>query len=535
LGLLFSLLPAALSFAQADVEAQKARGQALFQQHCHICHQASGQGAPGVFPPLAKSDFLMADKKRSIRILCEGLNGEITVNGGKYNGQMPPSTLNDAAAADVLTYVRNAWGNSGEPVNAEEVKTERTQTRFKTYEELVRASAYAPLPQAPEGFTLRDVVHLPENPTRLATDTAGKILYVLANNGNVWRADTQAGSFRLLLRGERYIDKSLGSPGCTGLMLDPQRRLYIVVNQRNEKVTPVTDEVTIFRTTDVSDGDPFDPQPWLHASYPWGIGPFNHCVNHLAIGPDGFIYVNSGSRTDGGEPGKDPKYSTEGETPLTACMWRLDPKAAKPEIEIYARGLRNSFGFCWSDKGELVATENGPDYDAPEELNVIEKGKHYGFPFQFSDWTKKPYEYTPDAPAGVKFTWPVANLGPAGGGSSGQPLYTFDPHSSPAGIAFLGDDFPEGWRGTFLITRFGNLLKKPKDVGFDLLEARLKKRADGSHEATVKTAIAPLARPIDIVHAGPGRLLIAEYTRPLDHKSGLPQMPGRILELAVKR
>jgi mono/diheme cytochrome c family protein len=517
-----------------NLTAQIARGQKLFIQHCFLCHQVTGQGSPGVFPPLARSDFLMADKGRSIRILCEGLNGEIVVNGLKYNGQMPPSTLNDPEVADVLTYARNAWGNSGPPVTPDEVRVERGKTRFKTYDELVLASAYAPLPGAPAGFTLRDVVHLPENPTRLAGDGKGGVLYVLAVNGNVWRVDTKAGSFRLLLRGERYMDKSLGNPSCTGMMLDAQRHLYIAVNQRNEKATPVTDEITIFRTTEVSDGDPFDPQPWLRASYPWGIGPFNHCVNHLAIGPDGFVYVNSGSRTDGGEPGKDPRYSTEGETPLTACMWRLDPNAARPEIKIHARGLRNSFGFCWDDRGRLLATENGPDYDMPEELNVIEKDRHYGFPFQFADSGQKPYPHTPDAPTGQAFTRPVANVGPDAG-FDGRPIHTFDPHSSPAGIVFLGSDFPEGWRGTFLITRFGNLLKKPRDVGFDLLQARLTMRPDGGYEATMHTVIAPLARPIDIIHAGPGRLLIAEYTRPLDHTSGLPQMPGRILELAVKK
>ncbi|MBI3875563.1 MAG: PQQ-dependent sugar dehydrogenase [Verrucomicrobia bacterium] len=485
----FVLFAAAFS---ADTQTQPERGKKLFQQHCYICHQANGQGTTGVFPPLAKSDFLMADKARAIRILCEGISQEITVNGVKYNGTMPPSTLNDAEVADVLTYARNEWGNSGDAVSAEEVKSIRTTTKFKTYEELVRASGFAPLPKAPEGFTLREVVRLPDNPTRLASDGAGKVLYVLCNNGNVWRVDVAAGTFRLLLRGERYLDKKLGGPSCLGMVLDAQRRLYIVVNQRNEAVTPVTCEVTIFRTTDVLDGDPFDPQPWLHASYPWGIGPFNHCVNHIAFGPDGFLYVNSGSRTDGNEEGKDARYSKEGETPLTACMWRLDPKAAKPEIEIFARGLRNSFGFCWDDAGHLLATENGPDYDAPEELNVIEKGRHYGFPFQFSDWTKKPYAYTPDAPAGLAFTRPVANLGPAGKAGDG-PLYTFHPHSSPSGIVFLGNDFPEGWRGTFLIGRFGNWLKTPDDVGFDMLQARLRKTATG-WEATMTTALAPLAR-----------------------------------------
>ncbi|HSH93664.1 MAG TPA: PQQ-dependent sugar dehydrogenase, partial [Roseimicrobium sp.] len=360
----------------------------------------------------------------------------------------------------------------------------------------------------------------------------GNVLYSLNPNGNVWRIDTKSGSFRLLLRGERYVDKALGNVQALGLVLDSQRRLYIAVNQRNETVTPVRDEVTIFRTARELDGDPFDPQPWLRTSYPWGVGPFNHCVNHMAFGPDGFLYVNSGSRTDGNETGTDPKYSREGETPLTSCMWRLDPKAEKPEIEIFARGLRNSFGFTWGADGKMVACENGPDADAPEELNVIEKGNHYGFPFQFSDWSQKPYPYTPDAPAGVTFTHPVANMGPDGG-FSGTPLFTFDPHSSPAGIAALGDGFPKAWQGTFLITRFGNLLKKPKDVGFDILQARITPLKGGGYEASMKTVISPLARPIDLFVAEGGKVFIAEYTRPLDHKSGLPQMPGRILELTI--
>jgi glucose/arabinose dehydrogenase/mono/diheme cytochrome c family protein len=507
------LFAAAFSFAahalDAPDPAQMARGKELYQQNCFLCHQVTGQGTPGVFPPLAKSDYLMVDKARSIKIICEGISGEMTVNGVKYNGTMPPVALNDAQVADLLTYVRNSWGNQGNAVNAEEVRVVRSNTKFKTYEALVKASGFAPLPKAPEGFTLREVVQFPANPTRLAGDGQGKVVYMLANNGDVWRIDVAGRSFRLLLRGARYTDKELGNVSSTGMVLDSQRRLYIAVNQRNEKVTPVTDEVTIFRTTDVSDGDPFDPQPWLRTSYPWGIGPFNHNVNHMGFGPDGMLYVNSGSRTDGGEPGTNPRYATVGETPITACIWRLDPKAAKPEIEVFARGLRNAFGFCWDDQGRLVATDNGPDADMPEELNVIEKGKHYGFPFQFADSNEKPYPHTPDSPAGNWVTKPVANLGPDGG-FNGKPRYTFHPHSSPAGIVYLGNDFPEGWRGTFLITRFGNLLKKPEDVGFDLLQARLKKTADGSgYEATMKAVLTPLARPIDIIHAGPGKLLIA--------------------------
>ena len=247
------------------------------------------------------------------------------------------------------------------------------------------------------------------------------------------------------------------------------------------------------------------------------------------------IYVSSGSRTDGNEPGQDTHYFQGGEVPLTACLWRLDPRAEKPEVEIFARGLRNPYGFCWNNQGEMFATDNGPDADAPEELNLVERGKHYGFPYQFSDWSTKPYAYTPEKPAGVEFTFPVANLGPAGGAAEGKPLSTFDPHSSPAGIVFLGNDFPAEYRGTFLVARFGNLIKTTKDSGFDVLQMRLRKNAQGRYESQTTSLLAPLGRPIDVHLAGQGKIYICEYTRQTDNKAEVGMLPGRILEMSVKR
>ncbi len=98
------------------------KGKRIYAQACFACHQAEGQGLPGVFPPLAKSDYLMADKDRSIRGVFRGQSGEMVVNGVKYNGVMPPVLLTDEQIAHVLTYVRNAWGNSGDLVTVEEVQ-----------------------------------------------------------------------------------------------------------------------------------------------------------------------------------------------------------------------------------------------------------------------------------------------------------------------------------------------------------------------------------------------------------------------------
>ncbi len=98
------------------------KGKRSYSQTCFACHQAEGQGLPGVFPPLAKSDFLMADKARAIRGVIKGQTGEMTVNGQKFNGVMPPVLLNDEQIAQVVTYVMNSWGNTGDIVTVEEVQ-----------------------------------------------------------------------------------------------------------------------------------------------------------------------------------------------------------------------------------------------------------------------------------------------------------------------------------------------------------------------------------------------------------------------------
>lgn len=110
-------------------EERMENGKRIYENTCISCHQAQGVGLAGAFPPLAKSDFLNADRSRAIQVITGGLTGPITVNGKKFDSVMPAQQLNDEAVANVLTYIYNSWGNSGGEINPSDVKTQRSAIR----------------------------------------------------------------------------------------------------------------------------------------------------------------------------------------------------------------------------------------------------------------------------------------------------------------------------------------------------------------------------------------------------------------------
>ena len=112
-------------------DIQGERGKQVYLGLCYACHQLDGKGLPGAFPPLARSDYLLADRERAIRIVLKGLSGPVTVNGVSLNSAMPPleGILSDWQIADVLSYVYNAWGNEGAAFKPAEVKAIRHKNR----------------------------------------------------------------------------------------------------------------------------------------------------------------------------------------------------------------------------------------------------------------------------------------------------------------------------------------------------------------------------------------------------------------------
>lgn len=98
-------------------------GEQVYGNVCVVCHQPTGSGMEGAFPPLTESDVVLGDPETPIRIVLRGMSGELTRNGVTYNGVMTPwgSQLSDEDIANVLTYVRSSWGNSAAEVTAEQV------------------------------------------------------------------------------------------------------------------------------------------------------------------------------------------------------------------------------------------------------------------------------------------------------------------------------------------------------------------------------------------------------------------------------
>ncbi len=96
---------------------------------CGGCHQGNGLGIPGQFPPLAGSEWVTGGTERLIRVVQHGITGPITVKGAAYNVpngmQGFGGTMSAGDLANLLTYIRNSWGNEGSMITKEMVEEVR--------------------------------------------------------------------------------------------------------------------------------------------------------------------------------------------------------------------------------------------------------------------------------------------------------------------------------------------------------------------------------------------------------------------------
>jgi nitrite reductase (NO-forming) len=126
--ILFIALPA---FSQTfNLKASIERGKEVYALECQSCHMAEGEGLPGVYPPVAKTDYLKQPSPFLINIILKGQTGEIVVNGTTYNTPMPAQDyLSDEKVSDVLNFIRNNWTNKGAAITPAQVKTQREKNK----------------------------------------------------------------------------------------------------------------------------------------------------------------------------------------------------------------------------------------------------------------------------------------------------------------------------------------------------------------------------------------------------------------------
>lgn len=115
----------------------KVIGKRIFTQNCVVCHQTTGLGMPGQFPPLAGSEWVVGGDwvadNHLVSILLHGMQGAVQVKGVTYNNAMPPwKQLKDDQIAAVLTYIRSEWGNAATPISPDYVKSMRDKTTART-------------------------------------------------------------------------------------------------------------------------------------------------------------------------------------------------------------------------------------------------------------------------------------------------------------------------------------------------------------------------------------------------------------------
>jgi mono/diheme cytochrome c family protein len=113
--------------SHASTEATIARGEKIYTQYCLSCHQVDGSGVPQLNPPLKNSAYVLGEESKLISIVMHGFNEGVEIKGDTYTNPMPPvgANLKDEQIADVLTYIRNSFGNKASAISADRVKAIR--------------------------------------------------------------------------------------------------------------------------------------------------------------------------------------------------------------------------------------------------------------------------------------------------------------------------------------------------------------------------------------------------------------------------
>lgn len=384
---------------------------------------------------------------------------------------------------------------------------------------------------------------------KMAYDPVGKVVVVMKQNGMMQSFDPGFAVPTTAVTTELAPLKPYDSGGYAangtytdhrGIVFGPDGALYVLAASGNDNVG-----VTI-RKGVLNGAGP--ARTWTNLvttsqGFPAGHTDYDHTFSGIAISKDGMsLYFSSGSRTEHGEVENNLR-----EVPLSSAIFKVstttptDLKNTDDGVKpfMFADGTRNTFDLAINADGDLFGTENGPDIDLPDEVNFIEQGKHYGFPWRFGAVDNPVLDpaYTPtgdkrlnggfgavknglykyDAgfqakPAGVTFTDPVVNQGPdainARADRNADPVATpnlagITGHRSPLGLSFdttgalCGDYNKAG----FMLSYGALVAAALGDGGEDLLLLQMTK-ANGTYTMKTKQIATGIKTPMDSVLVG---------------------------------
>jgi len=311
--------------------------------------------------------------------------------------------------------------------------------------------------RAPEGFRVevfaRDLV----NPRILAVSDAGRLYATRRSVGDVVLLRDEDGDGRA-----DGVETVASRPGMHGIAFDGNRVFLATVND--------------VYVADVGEDGTFGPLTRIIDDLPDGG---QHPNRTLAVGPDDRLYISAGSTCN----------ACAETNPENATLLRAQKDGTSRTI--FAAGLRNTIGFDWQpETGVLYGFDHGIDWlgdeEQVEELNRIEQGKRYGWPYVYGDGAFNPQD---DPPNGMTLEqW--AQM-------SEEPVLGYTAHAAPMQMAFYdGAAFPEDYRGDAFVAMRGSWNRRPpsgyeilrvdfedgEPVGFEkFLEGFLIERPDGSY------------------------------------------------------
>ena len=390
---------------------------------------------------------------------------------------------------------------------------------------------------------------------RIGFNPLSEMLLVAGLGGDISSIDPSPSNERVTLR---YRNSDHGAPvPLMGMAIASDGTIYLVGNDAGS--SPGNNIGVVRRGVPDGQGGHIWETVATTEPYPRSATPFDHNVNAIVLSPDETeLYLNSGSRTDHGEvQDNNGQFPGVREVPLTSAILRIPATATDlvlPNDEqsllqggyLFADGTRNTFSLAFDGVGRLFGTENSGDRDDEEELNLIEEGRQYGFPWRMG-MTDTPMQFPgydpssdlllngsaiavqsgffyddpsyPLVPDGVTFTDPVLNLGPdadlyrdpASGtildaSDTGRPMGTFTAHRSPLGLVFdvnpllpppySGDGFMLSWTGGE-----SGLLGPYAGEGEDLMHLTFED-GDTGPAVRVERLVSGFLNPIDAVQVG---------------------------------